>query len=82
MESLSDSAKDGTVLRDTFDIASLNVKNVKTNLNFVKRLSSLFPIIFPQETWLYRYQASTLKDIFDNTEFACGCVDDDAPMMP
>ena len=28
------------------------------------------PSIFPQETWLYRY--------FDNTEFACGCVADDA----
>ena len=63
---------------DTLDIASLNVKNVKTNLNSVKCLSSRFPIIFPQETWLYRYQASTLTDIFDNTELACGCVDDDA----
>ena len=62
----------------TLDIASLNVENVKTNLNFVKCLSSRFPSIFPQETWLYRYQASTLTDIFDNTEFACGCVADDA----
>ena len=65
---------------DTLDIASLNVKNVKTNLSSVKCLSSRFPIIFPQETWLYRYQASTLTDIFDNTELACGCVDDDAPV--
>ena len=46
----------------TLDIASLNVENVKTNLNFVKCLSSRFPSIFPQETWLYRYQASTLTD--------------------
>ena len=65
---------------DTLNITSLNVKNVKTNLNFVKCLSSRFPIIFLQETWLYRYQASTLTDIFDNTEFACGCIDDDAPV--
>ena len=64
---------------DTLDIASLNVKNVKTNLNFVKCLSSRFPIIFPQETWLYRYQASTQTDIFDNTEFAYGCVDAPVP---
>ena len=65
---------------DTLEIASLHVKNVKTNLSSVKCLSSRFPIIFPQETWLYRYQASTLTDIFDNTELACGCVDDDAPV--
>ena len=67
---------------DTLDIASLYVKNVKTNPDFVKYLSSRFLIIFLQETWLYRYQTSILADIFDNTEFACGCVDDDAPVPP
>ena len=48
----------------------------------MKYLSSRFLIIFLQETWLYRYQTSILADIFDNTEFACGCVDDDAPVPP
>ena len=55
---------------------------MKTNLNFVKYLSSRFLIICLQETWLYRYQTCILADIFDNTEFACGCVDDDAPVPP
>ena len=67
---------------DTLDIASLNVKNVKTNLNFAKYLSSRFLIIFLQETWLYKYQTSILADIFDNMEFDCGCVADDAPASP
>ena len=44
----------------------------------MKCFPSRFPSIFLQETWLYRYQASTLTDIFDNTEFVCDCVDDDA----
>ena len=47
-----------------------------------KYLSSRFPIMFLQESWLYRYQTSILTDIFDNTEFACGCVDDDALVPP
>ena len=67
MESLGESARRDS---DTLDVASLNVKNVKTNLNFVKHLSSRYPIIFLQETWLYRYQTNILTDIFDNTEFS------------
>ena len=50
---------------DTLDIVSLNVKNVKTNLNFVKYLSSRFLISFPQETWLYRYKTSILAAVAD-----------------
>ena len=52
------------------------------NRNFVKFLSRRFSIIFLQETCLYRYQPSTLTDIYDNTEFVSGCVDDDAPVPP
>lgn len=58
--------------RNSLDIVSLNVKNIKTSLNFVKSLSRRFSIIFLQETWLYRYQASTLTDIYDNTAFVSG----------
>ena len=50
------------------------------NKPHIKSLSRRFSIIFLQETWLYRYQASTLTDIYDNTEFVSGCVD--APVPP
>ena len=36
----------------TIHKASRNVKNVGTNLNFVKYLAKTAPVIFLQETWL------------------------------
>ena len=68
--------------RDTINIASLNAKNVKTNINFIKYLSESVHVIFLQETWLYRFQVNVVTAIFENTEFSCGCVDDDAPLAP
>ena len=44
--------------RDTINIASLNAKNVKTNINFIKYLSESVHVIFLQETWLYRFQVN------------------------
>ena len=74
--------RDQTGQGDTLGIISLNVKNLTTNLNFVKDLSKRFPIIFLQETWFYRYEANMLAEVFDNTEFVCGCSDDDVPVAP
>ena len=34
---------------DTLSITSLNVKNLKTNMNFLKHLSRIFPIVYLQE---------------------------------
>ena len=68
--------------RNTINIASLNAKNVKTNINFIKYLSESIHVIFFQETWLYRFQVNVVTAIFENTEFSCGCVDDHAPLAP
>ena len=29
-----------------------------------------------------RYQVNVLTEMYENTEFSCGCVDDDAPVAP
>ena len=62
--------------------ASLNVKNVATNLNFVKHLSKTSSVLFLQETWLCNYQKNLLSQVYDNTEFVAGCVDDFNPVGP
>ena len=67
---------------DTLSIASLNVKNLKTNMNFMKHLSRIFPIVFLQETWPYRCQTNIITEIYNNTEFVCGCVVDNEPVPP
>ena len=64
------------------NIASLNVTNISTNLNFVKHLSSVYAILFLQETWLYNYQKKILFEVYNNTEFVAGCVDDNDPVGP
>ena len=56
-------------------IASVNVKNVGTNLNFVKYLAKSASMLFLQEL-----SENTLAKIYYDAEFAAGCVDDFDPV--
>ena len=75
-------AKGKEITRGRVGIVSLNTKGVQTNMNYVKHLTTEFPVTFLQEHWLYRYQAGLLVDVYDNTEFSCACVDDAELIAP
>ena len=81
-ERLTDGLPCGPPREWTINIASFNVKNVATNLNFVKHLSKTSSVLFLQETWLYNYQKNLLSQVYDNTKFVAGCVDDCNPVGP
>ena len=63
-------------------LVSLNVKNIKTNLNFVYHLASKYKIILLQEHWLYGFETSLLQQVFNNSNFHVKCVDDKDPLSP
>ena len=54
----------------------------KLKNKFYETFPRIFPIVFLQETWLYRYQTNIITEICNNTEFVCGCVDDNEPVPP
>ena len=68
--------------QSSLSIASLNVKNLKTNLNFVVSLSKSHNIIILQEHWLYGFESSLAQQIYNNSNFHIKCVDDLDPIPP
>ena len=71
-----------TTPKHTLSIASLKVKNFKTNLNFVKELSNTHKILLLQEHWLYGFETAILEKIYDNCDYLVKCVDDADPILP
>ena len=68
--------------QSSLSIASLNVKNLKINLNFVVSLSKSHNIIILQEHWLYGFESSLAQQIYNNSNFHIKCVDDLDPIPP
>ena len=68
--------------KHSFSIASLNVKNFKTNQNFIKDLSSSHKILVLQEHWLYGFETAILGKIYDHSNYHVKCVDDANPILP
>ena len=71
-----------TTPKHTLSIASLKVKNFKTNLNFVEELSNTHKILLLQEHWLYGFETAILEKIYDNCDYLVKCVDDADPILP
>ena len=63
-------------------IGTLNVKNVETNIIFVKKLLQNCDILFLQETWLFNFQQSQLNEYLETHTSYGKSVDDNNPLPP
>ena len=66
----------------SLSIATLNTKNVKTNLNYLTSLSKSRSILIVQEHWLYAFESSIVQQIYNNRNYHIKCVDDLDPIPP
>ena len=67
---------------NTFKIATINIENIKTNLEYLHHLLSQTDILCVQEHWLYNFEASTAKEYLQGVQCHTKCVDDDDPITP
>ena len=63
-------------------LVSLNMKNIKTSLNFVYHLASKYKMILLPEHWLYGFETTLLQQVFNKSNFHVKCVDDKGPYHP
>ena len=63
-------------------IATLNVKNLETDSQYVFKLLRSSDILCLQETWLFNFQLSRLDEIHKNFEGFGKAVDDNDPIPP
>ena len=70
------------VAGDPFSLVTLNVKNMKTNMGYLKCLAKTHPIILVQEHWLYGFETVIAQQVFDNSNYHIKCVDDLDPSLP
>ena len=63
-------------------IATLNVENIKTNIEYVHHLLKRVDILCVQEHWLYNFEEPLLKQLIPHVCYHLKCVDDDDPISP
>ena len=82
MEQHSDKAKISDNPVTTLKIASLNIKNVKSNRIYIQQLLQNFNIICIQEHWLFQFQLPHLNDLSSEHTFHGKSVDMNDPISP
>ena len=63
-------------------IASVNVKNIKSNFKFLEDMVSKHHFVLLQEHWLYNFEQSLLESLHPNAFYTATSVDDQDPIPP
>jgi hypothetical protein len=66
----------------TYKIATINIENFKTNLQYVHDLLSQVDLLCVQEHWMYNYEIPTIKQYIPEVCYQVKCVDDANPISP
>lgn len=61
-------------------IASINIENIKSNVEYLKQLLEKHSIVCIQEHWLYSFEKTLIDDMIPDCSYAMKCSDDDSPI--
>ena len=65
-----------------YRIATLNIKNIETNLAYLHHLLEFVDIVCIQEHWLFNYEVPTVQELFKGYHYHIKCSDDEDPVSP
>ena len=63
-------------------MGTLNVENLKTNIEYVHHLLEVVDILCLQEHWMFRFEEPLLKNLLQGYSYHAKCSDDDDPISP
>lgn len=66
----------------SIQVATLNIQNIKTNIEYAHHLLENSHILCLQEHWLYAFEETSIKELFPNCSYHLKCIDDKNPISP